>query len=699
MISPVEIFENMRQFDCTLNGTKLDVYTLSAAESVSDHFSVQATVVSEKRRMSTDFTGQEGLFTLIGRKQERYVHGVVSRFEEQEKRGRFYLYGVTLVPRAWEQTLISDVRIFQEKTVPEIVSEVLQDGGMQSNTFEFRTHRTYSPREYCVQYRETNWAFVARLLAEEGIFYYYEFTEADHVLVFGDTPACHKPISDKAEVLFTPPGQLVDQMEYVNEFRVAENVVSGKHVLKDYAFKTPSYRPSAEKPAESYENLELYDYPGLLTDEATGTRLAAVGLERARLQKDEYAGKSLCRSFAVGHLFTLAHYPYDESNREYLLTRITHRGTQPQSLQELAPNGKGNTYANEFSCIPSEVPFRPDSIAKPAVSGVQTAVVTGPEGKEIYTDTYGRIKVQYHWDRLGNRDAKSSCWMRVAQSVSGPGWGAVFIPRIGQEVIVSFIDGDPDRPIVTGAVYNGANMPPYPLPAEKTKSTIKTRSTPNGNGFNELRFEDLKGEEEIYIHGEKDWNIEIKNDKGQHVGHDETLAVDNDRRKTVGNDQQESIGNNKDITVAKNHTESVGENMAVTVGKNLDESTGENKAVTVGKNSNESVGENETVNIGVDRTLSIGSNGVIDVGKNLTETIGQKMTLDVGDKADVGVRADLSVMVGKKTVLTTEDQITFVCGSSSITMKKDGTILISGADIKINASGKLVTKGQNITGN
>lgn len=699
MMSVVDLFKDMRQFDCSLNGKKLDVFEFFADEALSGHFTVHATVVAKTRLQGSDFAGKEGLFTLLGRKLDRHYHGVVRRFEEFETRGRYYLYRVTLVPRAWEQTLISDIRIFQDKTVPDIVAEVLKSGGLQANGFEFRTHQSYAPREYCVQYRETNWAFVSRILAEEGIFFYYECTEANHILVFGDTPVCHKPIAGMNKVLYTPPGQLVELAEYVTEFRAAGEVVSGKTVLKDYHFQSPSYKPASEKGGGAWEHLALYDYPGYLTDEPTGQRLAAVSLERAGLAGGGYAGKSLCRGFAAGHLFTLVSLPHSTADQEFLLTGVIHRGTQPQSLQELAPEGESNTYSNEFTCIPSQTPYRPPLCKKPSVEGVQTAVVTGPEGQEIYTDSFGRIKVQYHWDRQGNSDAKSSCWMRVVQSLSGSGWGSLFIPRIGQEVVVSFIDGDPDRPLVTGALYNGGNMPPYPLPEEKTKSTIKTRSTPGGDGFNELRFEDKKGAEEIYIHGEKDWNVEIKNDKTQTIGHDETLDVKNDRKKTTGNDQRESVGNNKEITVTKNHTESVGENMAVTVGKNLDESTGENKRVSVGKNRNESVGENETVNVGGDRTLSVSRNSTTDIGNNRTETIGKQLTLDVGEKANVGIRTDLSVMVGQKTVLTTEDQITFVCGSSSITLKQNGTILISGADIKINASGKLVTKGQNITGN
>ena len=708
MLSVVDISKTMRQFDCVLNGTALDVFELSITESISTHFTLRATVVSKRRLLSVDFTGREGLFSLLGRKQERYVHGVVRRFEEKAKRGRYHLYQVTLVPRVWEQTLISDVRIFQEKTVPEIVADVLKSGGMQATDFEFRTHGTYSPREYCVQYRETNWDFITRLLAEEGIFFYHEFAEDDHILVFGDMHVCHKPFAKNERVLFTPPGQLVDQSEYVTEFTVSENVISSKTAFKDYHFKTPSYKPASKGAAKDEKNLELYDYPGYLTDESTGRRLAGVRLEQARLFKGEYIGKGLCRGFTVGHFFILTDYPHKESNQEYLLTEVTHSGTQPQALQELAPEGQGNTYSNRFTCIPLETPYRPQPIEKPSVNGVQTAVVTGPEGQEIYTDAFGRIKVQYHWDRLGKRDEKSSCWMRVAQSWSGAGWGSVFIPRIGQEVIVSFIDGDPDRPIVTGAVYNGANKPPYPLPAEKTKSTIKTRSTPGGDGFNELRFEDKKGEEEIYIHGEKDWNIEIKNDKGQHVGHDETLAVDNDRRKTVGNDQQESIGNNKEIAVTKNHTESVGENMSVSVGKNLDESTGENKHVGIGKNSTEevgndtsrTVGNNSRVDIGKDHFENIGNNTLVDIGSNANVSISKDGTLSIGQNFSLDVIKTLKMLAdGAVSVTSSGADIIVKTAGASITMTRGGDVTIDGANITINASGTLDTKGSAINHN
>lgn len=694
------IFDKMRQFDCTLAGEKMDVYEIKIEESLFSDFSAEVTVVTGRRIKIHDFMGKDAVLTLVGKKTDRYVHGMIRSMEEVETRGRFFLFKATIVPHLWTLTQGSDVRIFQNKTVKEIITEVLEEGGILSNQFEFRTEGTYAPREYCVQYRETHHDFIRRLMAEEGMFYYFEFTESSHLMVIGDSIICHKTVTGVPEILFSAKGQLVNQTEYVTQFDVADTVTSGSVHLSDYHFQKPSYSPMAKEKSDAYKEMELYDYPGYLDDETTGRRLAKVRLEHSTQHRLTMTGHSVCRRFTPGHRFTLTDHLNADANVEYTLVKIVHTGKQPQSLQELAGSNEGNSFGNVFTCLPSDVSFRPERPkTKPSVMGIQTAVVTGPEGEEIYTDQYGRIKVQFHWDRLGENDDKTSCWMRVAQSWAGAGWGSVFIPRIGQEVIVNFIDGDPDRPLVTGAVYNGRNTVPYSLPDEKTKSTIKSESTPGGGGFNELRFEDKKGEEEIYIHGQKDWNIEILNDKGQTIGHDEKLDVTNDRTKSVGNDQKESIGNNKDITVAKNHTESIGEGSTHSIGKNSDEKVGENKTVDIGKNRTEKIGEDSKINVGKNFTFSVSEDSTVDIGKNHTETIGKNMTLDVGEKTSISIGKELSIMVGTKTVVTSQDEITFQCGQASIIMKKDGKIQISGSDIKINASGKLVTLGQAISGN
>ena len=402
-------------------------------------------------------------------------------------------------------------------------------------------------------------------------------------------------------------------------------------------------------------------------------------------------------------------------NQEYILTRVDHNGTQPMALQELADASESNTYGNSFACILGTSNFKPVRPPRPSVNGVQTAEVTGPAGEEIHVDEFGRIKVQFHWDRLGKKDENSSCWLRVAQPWAGSGWGAVCIPRIGQEVVVDFIDGDPDRPVVTGALYNGANMPPYTLPADKTKTTFKSNSTLGGGGFNEFRFEDKKGSEEIYIHGQKDETIQINNDKNQTVGHDETLSVGNNRTKSVGVDQSESIGSNKTITVGQTHTETVGTDMSLTVGTNRTVKIGSNQTETIGGNDTHSIGGNQSTTISQNKTetvaiasaetigaakaLTIGAAYQTSVGGAMNTTVGVSQSDQVVMNKSVNVGRNYSSEAGKNITVEAGESITLVCGESSLTMKKDGTITLNGKKITEQASGNIILKANKILQN
>ena len=695
----IDFFGDLRQFDFQINGEPLEVYEVWGHESMSSCFELGVTIPLRTQRKLEDYVGKEALFTMIGRRTDRYFNGFVSRFTFQEEKGRYYMYRAVVVPQFWKLNLMSDIRIFQNKTTREIVEQVLQDSGIYSNMYEFRIHGKYSQREYCVQYRETNMEFINRILAEDGIFYFFEFTRESHLLVFGDMAGSHKDIVGEKDVKFLESGQLRNQVEHVTVFDYSTQVTSGKVALRDYLFEKPSFTPHMEKGGEQYKALELYDYPGYIGDDRTSHHFTDVAHERA-VQEQRFAeGKSICRRFSPGHTFTLQDHYVKDLNREYIITEVRHEGKQPQAMQELADQNDKNTYGNSFRCIPSDSVYKPQRPPKPSVQGVQTAFVTGPAGEEIHVDEYGRIKVQFHWDREGQKDEKSSCWLRVSQPWAGSGWGSLFIPRIGQEVVVSFIDGDPDRPVVTGALYNGGTRLPYTLPGEKTKSTIKTKSSKGGGGFNELRFEDKKGEEEIYIHGQKDWNIEILNDKSRHVGHNETVRVDNERRKTVKSDQYETVESNKDIKVKKTHTESIGEDCSLTIDKNYRQDVGEDKNIEIDKNRNEHIKEDSSVNIGKDSSWSAGEDSEVSVGKNLTESIGEELSTDVGKNSKININNDLSITVGNNTVLSSESEITLKCGSSSIVLQSDGTIQISGTDIKLDASGKLVTKGQKISKN
>jgi type VI secretion system secreted protein VgrG len=691
-ISIPNISSNINLFECAIDGKKLDAYEFSMTERLFGHFILSMTVVSKPRLKIHDYLEKKALLTLRGSKVDRYFHGRIHSFTEAISAGKYNLYHAVVMPDLTYLGNVQDVRIFQDMAAPDIIAEVLKGIGMQSNAYEFRLKSQYAPREYCVQYRETSQSFLRRIMAEEGITHYHEHKKDGHLLVFADSSSSHTPITGPSKILFSQKGQLNIMEECVSDIFKTDRVTSGKVQLTDYDFKHPSNLPESRSKEKEYDNLEIYDFPGRFIDEKTGNRLAKVTLERRTSGRQTLSGSSVCRHFSVGRRFDLISHPNADFNGTYILTEVIHTGLQPQTLQELTGSEGGSTYGNTFTCIPKTVTWRPDLPgSKPSVTGVQTATVTGPKDEEIYTDQYGRIKVQFHWDRQGKNDEKTSCWIRVAQPWAGAGWGHLFIPRIGQEVVVNFIDGDPDRPVVTGAVYNGANMPPYNLPAEKTKSTIKTESTKGGGGFNELRFEDKKDAEEIYIHGQKDWNIEILNDKTQTIGHDEKLDVKNDRTKTVGHDQKEDIGNNKTINVIKVHTETIGEDMTVKVGKNLDESTGENKTEAVEKNFTNTIGE--------DADIRIGGNETVDITKNDSRKIGENSTLSVGKDFNATVDNDASVSVRQSSTVNTENTMTVTAGKT-ITVSSSGSDVIvrtGGASVTITGSGDIVLKGGNIT--
>lgn len=683
-----------------VGGKELMVVAFRLEERISTPFWAVLQLASEDELKFEDTVGKIGVLTIESGQEDRHLNGIVSRFARNGINGRFFLYEAQVVPQLQLLGLDQDCRIFQQKSVPDIVREVLEESGITGDLFDFRLQGNYAPRDYCVQYRESDLNFISRLLEDEGIFFFFEHSTEKHLLVFGDGTVNYQPIAGEAKVIFNPGGGMVAEEEAVFGFNVARQLRTGKYSLRDFNFQKPDLDLTADHTDQENKKREVYDYPGVYETTEDGKHLAQVRLEQSILFKERAEGSSVVPRFVPGFCFTLEGHDLDSFNAEYLLTGVVHQGAQSQVLAEKAGSGEGTSYENMFTAIASSVTLRPErQTPKPVVEGVQTAIVTGPSGEEIYTDKHGRIKVQFHWDRNGNNDDKSSCWIRVSQAWAGAGWGAMFIPRIGQEVIVDFVEGNPDRPLVTGRVYHGTNTPPYTLPDEKTKSTIKSDTTTGGGGSNEIRFEDKKGSEEIYIHGQKDWTITIENDKNQSIGHDESLSVGNDRTKSVQKSQDETIGENKTISVGKNHSESVGENMSVTVGKNLDETTGESKSVSVGKNLSESVGESASHSIGKNRSVSVADNHSLDVGKDLTENIGKKMTLTVGDDGMLNIGKNLGIDVREKTLVSTGKELTLKCGSASIVLKKDGTIQIKGKDINIKGSGDVSIKGSNVKEN
>ncbi len=713
-------------------------------EALSSLFSFELKFLSENHNISfTDIVGQNVTVSMrLADGSQRYFNGLISRFsqsgggEQSNREPQWATYTATMVPWLWLLTRTADCRIFQELSVPDIVERIFSDHGLSD--YSFRLHGSYEPKNYAVQYRETDFNFVSRLLEEDGIFYFFEHEENKHTLVLADSAAEHQPCIGQESARFQLAGGSWDEEDRIATLEVMKEIRAGRYSLKDFNFEIPN--SDLEVTVDAKQKIgpgerEIYDYPGEYPRRNIGDRLVNIRMEEEEARVTTVTGTGNCRAFASGYRFRLEDYFREDMNdKEYVLVRIEHSVNQEETYYSGSSGGSDfeHNYENSFECIPYDVPFRPPRITpRPVVEGVQTAIVVGPSGEEIYTDEHGRVKVQFHWDREGSNDENSSCWIRVSQLWAGAGWGAMWIPRIGHEVIVDFVEGDPDRPIITGRVYHGTNKPPYPLPAEKTKSTIKSDSTKGGGGFNEIRFEDKKGEEEIFLHGQKDWTIAIENDKNQTVGHDETLSVGNNRDKTVGVNQSETIGSNKTIKVGSNHTETIGAAKTITVGAGHTETIGADMKVTVGKNQTETVAINCAETIGAAKELTIGAVYQVSVGAAMNETIGAAKAEEIGAAKSVNVGAsssenigsdksvsagkDISVSSGKKMsfsagddftvngkkkgVIEIKDQLTIKCGKATITLKKNGDISIKGKNINIKGSGNIKMKGKKILEN
>ena len=469
-------------------------------------------------------------------KKERHIHGNVRRAKLLEAgEDGLAAYEVEIVPWFWFLHLFTDCRIFQNKTVPQIIEKVFKDRGFTD--FRLDLQETYPPREYCVQYRETDFNFVSRLMEQEGIYYYFEQTEEKHTMMLVDNSAMLRPCPHQAEAKYLGSGGGNPEENTVTQFEQELTVHTGTASSRDYDFTKPTAGLSATVSGDQAG--EYYDYPGLYTTQDDGGRYARIRLEEREIHLNTGRGVTNCMGLECGYKFTLKDYIRESANVEYVLLAISHKAknTSYRSNDDTALE-----YTNRVEGFPATAPFRPPMLArKPVIDGAQTAVVAGKSGEEIWTDQYGRVTVQFFWDREGKNDEHSSCWVRVAQSWAGKLWGSIYTPRIGQEVIVTFLEGDPDRPIITGRVYNAEQMPPYPLPGQQTKSTVKSLSSKGGGGFNELRFEDLKGSEQVFLHGEKNLDVRIKHDRMEWIGNNRSLVVGNDKLEKIGKDEHNHV--------------------------------------------------------------------------------------------------------------------------------------------------------------
>jgi type VI secretion system secreted protein VgrG len=606
---------------------------MTATEQLGRPFRIDLDVSSATRKgdlMSLLGSAATVAINLPGGSSKRYFNGIVTRAVFAGMSAGAWRYRFELRPKIWLLSRIQDCRIYQNQTAWAIITSVLRDAGFTEFQDKRQNQSGEITLEYCVQYNETSLDFVTRLMEKYGIYYFFTHADGNHTLNLADDPNSHTALT-KALPFHAQELDYRRVDDHVFEWSADLQLHSGAFTFRDYNFTTPAAdltAKSLQAGSHTYGSYEVYEYPGPYAVTGDGTKLASVRMQEIAARREVLSGASNARGLYAGCKFTLSGSPDESQNREYLVlaTTITVR------MAEGASDTRGeltDTFRCNFTAMPGTAPFRLDPATPwPVMRGPQTAKVVGESGQEITTDQYGRVKVQFYWDRLGTQDQNSSCWIRVAQIWAGAGWGGIYIPRIGQEVVVDFLDGNPDRPLITGCVYNATQTVPYALPDNATRSTIKTNSSTGGGGFNELRFEDKAGSEEVFFQAQKDYNTVVLNNETVKITQDTTTTVDKGNRSITV-----SQGNNS-LTVSQG-------NNSVTVSQGNDSLTVSqgNHSITVSAGSS-------TITAGQSITLSVGSNSItIDTSgvtvsaaqiqftaqSGLTANGGPSMTLQAGE--------------------------------------------------------------------
>lgn len=512
------------QFTLTLDGVAHDfqVFAFDGREAIGQPYRFQLELVSERPDWPLESLLHRRAFLGLG-PGDAGIHGQIAAAAQGDSGHRLTRYRIELVPRLAYLAHRTNSRIFQGLSVPEILAQLLQEHGILDGDYRFALGSTrYPPRAYCVQYGESDLAFLTRLCEEEGLHFHHQHRRDSHVLVFGDDATAFPRL---AATRYRPGSGLVADEPVISRLAVGLRIRSSASLLRDHDPLHPRLHLQSSTGTAAQPRLEDYGFPGRFTDRAVGQRLNTRRLERLRGDVHQAQGASDQPSLAGGHFLPLEQHPRADWNQLWLLTDVRHQGRQPQVLEESLPQASAEDfyqgYRNTFVARPWTLPFRlPLRHPRPRLLGAQTAVVTGPSGEEIHCDALGRVKVQFHWDRQGQADERTSCWLRVASGWAGAGYGALSVPRIGMEVLVGFLEGDPDQPLVIGCLHHAEHRPPLDLPRDRTRSTFKSLSSPGGNGYNELRLEDRQGQEEIHLHAQRDWDERIGHDHRSEIGHE-----------------------------------------------------------------------------------------------------------------------------------------------------------------------------------
>ena len=715
-------------------------------EAISQLFNFQLDLLAENSQdVAFDrLLGQKAVVRLsLPGNKHRYFSGICSRISQGLRDHTFTHYRMEVVPQFWLLTRRAQSRIFQHISVPDILKRVL--AGLD---VAYEIQGTFQPRDYCVQYRETDFNFASRLMEEEGIFYFFKHTDDGHKMVLANTPQSHQELPEGSNINFDPVqggGRVEGEVEEerIYEWLKIQELRSGKYTLWDHCFELPHKHLEAERPildsvpvgevthklkVGGNDKLEIYDFPGEYAQRFDGIdrgggeqpaelqkifqdnkRTTEIRMQQETVPGIVLRGASNCRNFVSGFKFTLKRH--FNADGKYLLVSVKHSARLNADYR--SGDDSSFLYENAFTCIPLALPFRPARLTeKPVVQGTQTAVVVGPHGEEIFTDKYGRVKVQFHWDREGKNDADSSCWVRVGQFWAGKRWGASFWPRIGQEVIVDYLEGDPDQPIIVGSVYNADQMPPYlgkgpdgKHPNDNKVSGVKSNTTKGGQGYNEWRFDDTKGKEQIFIHGERNIDTRIKNDCMENIGHNRHLTVGGEKDGQKYGDQRERVYRDKDLIVGRHHQELIQGNMLLYIGG---EAGGGNQDINIVAKKTETIGDeyhlhvkkhfmhkvnedyeliaknrftmtedSDQLHVKSQRAVKVDQSDSLTVGTNKDDKIGQKYAAEAGQ--EIHLKAGMKVVIEAGTQLTLKGPGGFVdIGPSGVTIQGTMVLINSG---------------------
>jgi type VI secretion system secreted protein VgrG len=684
--------DRLMQFSSTLGKDVLLIESLDGAEGISRLFEYQlellATVDTEIDPKSIVGTKVAIAVALSDVQGSRWINGIVASFEQRAGDTEFNVYRARIVPSMWQLTLSSNCRVFQQKTVLDIAKAVFSEYGLSVSD---QTSETYKPLDYCTQYSESDFNFVQRILEESGIFYWFEHSDQDNKILLGDGRTAYQdcPLSASFPYALNEKGREGAYGARVTDFTSAATMVSGKHSTAEYNFRTYTRLDIPDKNSVSpfgENGYSEYLYPageeGYLKDADTqlstqmetlflGTRTGA-----ADALAEVFRGEANARSLCAGYTFSLTGHLRDGWNRKYLLTEVIHHADQVPPYRTSNTQKKAE-FNNNFTAISSDLIFKPPlTIEKPRIFGPQTAVVVAPAGEEMYIDKYGRVNVQFFWDKLRKANTVDSTWVRVAQQWAGNGWGSYFWPRLKDEVVVQFLNGDPDNPIVTGSVYNGVNLPKYQLPGNSTRSGLYTRSSKGGSASNanEIRFEDKTGSEEIFINAEKDLTL--------HVEHDWHTQIDNEQHTTVTKDRYEEVDGDTHLTVKGKQFESVAGDTHLNIsGKHI---------VQVGGDHSETVSGDRKESIGGNQHNSVGSNLNEQVGSNYSLTVGQNQVISAGMNFDITASMGICLTVGSNTIVMSPEGIGLNGMGGFISIGPSG-VTISGMMVMINSGGAPVS--------